>query len=478
MKVRHSLYTKFIFAYFIFAALSIATVLIVVRPLTQNSMVKYKASTLFKEASIISSRYADNFYNESVSTSEISSQLSSLSSFTSVSVWIIDSNGVILYSTGNDLPSSGTLSAFDPSDFGSSYYTVGHFYNEIAEDTLSVIAPITYNFTVMGYVIIHTPISEIVYFRNQMLLITVLTVGIIFLLSSIILIVFTRAVYLPMRKITRATEEYAGGNFKYPLNIETDDEIGRLSASLNYMAGELSDFEDNQKKFIANVSHDFRSPLTSIKGYIEAMLDGTVPEELHEKYLSITLKETERLTKLTNSLLTLNNLNIKGANLDITDFDINKIIKDTVASFEGICTNKRISCELVLSGENLLVSADMGKIQQVLYNLIDNAIKFSHHDSSIRIETTEKRDTVFVSVKDFGIGIPKDNIKHIFDRFYKTDLSRGKDKKGTGLGLSITKEIINAHHENINVISTEGVGTEFIFTLPRSKENAEDDDII
>lgn len=113
----------------------------------------------------------------------------------------------------------------------------------------------------------------------------------------------------------------------------------------------------------------------------------------------------------------------------------------------------------------------MGKIQQVLYNLMDNAIKFSHSDSVIKIETTEKRNKVFVSVKDSGIGIPKDSLKLIWDRFYKTDLSRGKDKKGTGLGLSITREIIQAHNENINVISTEGVGTEFIFSLPLSEED-------
>ncbi len=108
----------------------------------------------------------------------------------------------------------------------------------------------------------------------------------------------------------------------------------------------------------------------------------------------------------------------------------------------------------------------MSKIQQVLYNLLDNAIKFSHIDSAITIETTEKNEKVFISVKDTGIGIPKDSIKKIWERFYKTDLSRGKDKKGTGLGLSIVKEIVLAHNENINVISTEGVGTEFIFTLP------------
>jgi signal transduction histidine kinase len=122
--------------------------------------------------------------------------------------------------------------------------------------------------------------------------------------------------------------------------------------------------------------------------------------------------------------------------------------------------------ELVLTGERLCVHADQSKVQQIIYNLTDNAIKFSSRDSSICIETSVKNGKVFVAVKDHGIGIPKEAIGKIWERFYKTDLSRGKDKKGTGIGLSIVKEIIQAHGENINVISTEGVGTEFIFTLP------------
>ena len=200
------------------------------------------------------------------------------------------------------------------------------------------------------------------------------------------------------------------------------------------------------------------------------MLDGTIPPELHEKYLNVVLNETERLTKLTNGLLELNSLNTRGLVLTISDFDINSAIRQICETFDVLCREKKISIELILSGEHLYVSADMGKIQQVIANLVDNAIKFSHKNSIIKIETTEKGDKVFVSVKDSGIGIPDDAQKLVFDRFYKTDLSRGKDKKGTGLGLAITKEILQAHNQNINVISTEGAGSEFIFTLAKSKK--------
>jgi len=305
---------------------------------------------------------------------------------------------------------------------------------------------------------------------NSLLTISYITLAILFLLSLIILIFFTEMVYVPLRKITYATEQYASGNMHYELQVDSDDEIGYLSACLNYMSSEIARSEDDQKKFVANVSHDFRSPLTSIRGYLEAMIDGTIPPEMHEKYLNIVLNETERLTKLTNSLLTLNNLNTRGMLLDRSDFDINQVIRNTAATFEGTCRQKTIAIEMVLTGNTMYVNADMGKIQQVLYNLMDNAIKFSHHDSIIRIETSEKKNKLFVSVKDTGIGIPKEDLKLIWDRFYKSDLSRGKDKKGTGLGLSIVKEIINAHNEHINVISTPGEGSEFIFSLSPSEE--------
>ena len=294
----------------------------------------------------------------------------------------------------------------------------------------------------------------------------------VFLCAFLILLAFTYWIYLPIRKITQAANSYAKGDFSEVIDVHANDEIGYLANTLNYMAQELDRLEEDQRKFVSNVSHDFRSPLTSIKGYVEAMQDGTIPVEMQEKYLNIILFETERLNKLTQSLIDLNQFGHHGIHLDLTDFDINHIIRTTILTFEGTCQKKGISFDLVLTGQTLLVHGDMSKIQQVLYNLIDNATKFSNPNSDIKIETHIKNDKVFVSVKDSGVGIPSESLKKIWERFYKIDASRGKDKKGTGLGLSIVKEIIQAHEEHINVISTEGVGTEFIFTLPLShKEN-------
>lgn len=466
--MKRTLYWKFLLAYLFFAFFGFLVVANFVSGMTFDHLKKEKADALYREAVIISNSYASDLYNNNTSMETVKKQLDALDSYLSASVWIMNPSGRVLVDSKHpiDVENQIVVENFDPTITGNTYYTVGNFFGMFEEDMLTVFAPITADYKVKGYVVILTPVSTLQQSSNSLLNISYLLLVILFLLSLIILIFFTELVYLPLRKITRATEQYALGNLHYQLSVDSEDEIGYLAASLSYMAEELAQGEDNQKKLVANISHDFRSPLTSIRGYLEAMLDGTIPPEMHEKYLQIVLNETDRLTKLTNNLLTLNNLNVKGMLLEKTDFDLNTVIKNTAATFEGTCRQKTITIELILTGEKMIVHADMVKIQQVLYNLLDNAIKFSHHDSVIKIETTLKHNKVFVSVKDNGIGIPKDSLKLIWDRFYKTDLSRGKDKRGTGLGLSITKEIIKAHGENINVISTEGVGSEFIFTLP------------
>ena len=471
--MKRTLYLKFVLAYFIFAFFGFIVVATFTSSMTLEHMKRERADTLYKEALLIADSYAADLYNNEITLESVWRQIDAIGTFVDASIWIVNPSGLVILDSGSqpDIENPTTIPNFSPTITGSSFYTVGNFFGMFDEDMISAFAPITSNYKVKGYVIIHTPMSELEASCNSLLNISYITLVILFLLSLIILLFFTEMVYLPLRKITHATEQYAVGNFRYEFQVDSEDEIGYLAASLAYMASEVAKSEDNQKRLVANISHDFRSPLTSMRGYLEAMLDGTIPAELHEKYIGVVLNETDRLTKLTNSLLTLNNLNTKGMILNRTDFDINQIIKNTAASFEGTCRNKLITIELVLTGDEMLVNADMVKIQQVLYNLVDNAIKFSHKNSSIKIETIERSNKLLISVKDSGIGIPADSIKLIWNRFYKTDLSRGKDKKGTGLGPSITKEIIQSHNENINVISTEGIGTEFIFTLEKSKED-------
>lgn len=468
--MKKKLLPKLIGGYFLFGLLGFLLLTTFTYHVTYNYLEKKEASGLYRESALVASNYAQSYFTSSTTLNEIKNQLQSLDTYLNADIWIVDTKGTVLLNTDSTSTESVTISNFDMTDFGNKYSQVGTFYDYFSTETLSVFSPITVNYKVRGYVIIHKPVSSLISNANSICAIIYQSFGLIFLFGFLALGFFTYTVYHPIRKICKVADEYANGNFDAKIDVHTNDEIGYLAASLNYMANELNTLEDDQKKFISNVSHDFRSPLTSIKGYVEAILDGTIPVEMQDKYLNIILFETERLNKLTKSLLELNRFGKHGIMLDVTDFDINSTIKTTVRTFEGVCTQKRISFQLILTGEKLSVSGDFSKIQQVLYNLIDNAIKFSHHDSFITIETTEKNEKVFVSIKDTGIGIPKDSLNKIWERFYKTDLSRGKDKKGTGLGLAIVKEIVNAHGENINVISTEGVGTEFIFTLPLSEK--------
>ncbi len=469
--MKKTLYPKMLVGYLLYGILGFLLIATFTTYATTQYIEKKEAAGLYREANLISTNYAQNFYNQSMTLSEIETQLSTIGTYLNAEIWIVDTRGTLILNSADEesVLSPGTVEDFDITDFGNRYYQIGTFYDSFDEDTLSVFSPITVFYKVRGYVIIHKPVSSVTQGINSLMNISYVTQLLLFGVAFLILLNFTFVVYLPVRKITKVADEYAAGNFEHQIAVHSNDEIGYLAASLNYMANELNTLEDDQKKFISNVSHDFRSPLTSIKGYIEAMLDGTIPPEMQEKYLNIILFETERLNKLTQSLLELNKYGSKGVMLDVSEFDLNDTIKMTVQTFEGKCKEKHLRFDLILTGKELFVKADFSKIQRVLYNLIDNAIKFSHNDSVITIETTERNEKVFVSVKDTGIGIPKDSLNKVWERFYKTDLSRGKDKRGTGLGLSIVKEIIQAHDENINVISTEGVGTEFIFTLPLAK---------
>lgn len=467
--MKHSLYSKFILGYLVFGLLGFLAIGTVSSQMTRRYLIQEKADVLYDEANLIATSFSSVYRGLELDTAAAAPQLIAVASFIQSDIWIVDHQGTIVVDSNQSKRVGETIPGFDPVFSGNHSYSIGDYYGCFSQDVLSVCAPITGNYTTHGYVVIHMPYSEIQGLETSFLNILYISSGIIFVLSLVILLVFTKTVYFPLKKITEAANQYAAGNLKHKTRLHTQDEMGYLAATLNYMSDELDKSEEYQRNFIANVSHDFRSPLTSIKGYLEAILDGTIPPELYEKYLKLVITETERLNKLTQGMLTLNSLDRKGQ-LTRTNFDINRVIKDTAATFEGICNSKHIMLDLTFSTPHQMVYADLGKIQQVLYNLLDNALKFSHNDSTIYIQTYMKHEKIFVSVKDTGIGIPKDNIKKIWERFYKSDTSRGKDKSGTGLGLAIVKDIIQSHGENIDVISTEGVGTEFIFSLPKGRE--------
>lgn len=468
--MKSTLYLKFISLYIIFGFLSLFTTATLGEHLVKNRILQSASESIYKEANFLAASYLPGYFSGNVTPREIQVQLSAAQLYLDGSLWFVDADGnriaFVTYGHGA-VPES--IKNFNPAETGGERYITGTYHDYFDEEVLTFIAPVIQGFRTDGYLLIHKPMADIDATCKGIMLSVYITLTVIYVLAFLILLGFQFFVYLPLRQITEAAAQYASGNLSYEIPVYTQDEMGYLSASLNSMSSQLKDMEDYQKKIVANVSHDFRSPLTSIKGYVEAMSDGTIPPELYEKYLKIILFETERLTDLTQDLLTLNEFDTKEHMLTKSNFDLQAMLKQTAASFEGAGTQKRVSIELLLLPGEVLVHADKRKIQQVLYNLIDNAVKFSEYDSTVTIEVTEKGSKVFTSVKDNGVGIPKKDLGKIWDRFYKSDLSRGKDKKGTGLGLSIVKEAIAAHDEHINVISTEGVGTEFIFSLPKGR---------
>jgi len=456
---------KFIIVYILIAVVTFVLITLVGGRMIENSIIENYSKDFYSEAKSIAKYHfadEDNFITE-----EMFDNLSATASYQNLTILINDQKGRVLVNT--DLPydelGQETIEDFDPSKLDRNYYTIGNFFGFFDEDVLTVIVPISEAYTVSGYVSLHMSLDVIRDLRENILLSFYVFAAAIMIMAFAIIILVIVLVTRPINAIIKATREYSAGNLGYRIELRSNDEFGYLAKALNVMANDLKNASDSQHKFIANVSHDFRSPLTTIKGYIEAIEDGTIPPEDQDHYLDIVLSETERLTKLTQEMLDLDRLDFKQAALDITTFDINRTIKDTVESFEGRCLEKDITFSLLLEGEEFPVRADYGKIQQVLYNLIDNAIKFSPQNSRIEIETTEKHEKAYISIKDHGIGIPVNELNNIWKRFYKVDSSRGRDKTGTGLGLAIVREIIQDHGQKINVISTEKAGTEFIFTL-------------
>jgi signal transduction histidine kinase len=478
--LKFNLLIKYILIYAATALLGFLCVTFISYRVDYNKVSEYYDDSLYRQAIAIADEYASDYFS-SEHLRVIETELNTISKLNDTRIMFVDTFGNVILDTeytgtADEHGILYTLYGFDYTSLGTKHSVTGDFYGTFDSKTLSVFAPIVNIFSTKGYVVIHLDDSKIQSKVYTTFNTNYLTLAIMLLFNLAFIGLYVIHIHNPLTRIIKGTDEYGKGNLSYKISVRNNDadEIGRLAASLNYMASKLDESDQFQQKFLSNISHDFRSPLTSIKGYLEAISDGTIPPEMQKKYIDIVLFETDRLTKLTSNILTLNELDPETVRLEISVFDINSIIRHTIETFEGNCKKKNIRFHLTFSAEKEYVRADKSKIGQVIYNLVDNAIKFSHENSFIYISVREKGEKAYISVKDMGSGISKDSLSKIWDRFYKSDSSRGRDKKGSGLGLSITKEIIQAHNEHIDVISTEGVGTEFTFTLPVTRRIEQD----
>ena len=244
------------------------------------------------------------------------------------------------------------------------------------------------------------------------------------------------------------------------------DEMGALIDSFNKMADSLEKSEARRSEFFANVSHELRTPMTTISGFADGILDGTIPSEEAGKYLRSIRDETRRLSRLVRDMLDISQMKAKIAEPGRRSaFDLTELVLQILLSFESRANDKNLDVDPQLPENHMMVMADKDAITQVIYNLLDNAVKFSRNGSCITLRLYKDNGKAYVSVKNCGEVIPEDDLPFIFDRFHKSDRSRSMDKTGVGLGLYLVKTIINSHDEDIAVRSENGT-TEFVFTLP------------
>lgn len=318
-----------------------------------------------------------------------------------------------------------------------------------------------------GYVIVSSPASDLNEFNNDMIR--------IFLLSSLIpililIIAFYFANYRvsrPLRLMSEAAKSITKGDFSKRIPVETDDEIGELAVSFNNMTNSLVQLESMRRSFVANVSHELKTPMTTIGGFIDGILDGTIPKEKHSYYLGIVSDEVKRLSRLVGGMLSMSKLESGEMKINRSSFDLSEVICTSVLSLEQRIEEKNIEIKGLDELAEIRISADKDLLHQVVYNLSDNAVKFTDEGGCISFTAGKAENgSIFFNIRNTGEGISARDLPHVFERFYKTDRSRSKDKTGTGLGLYIVKTIIDIHGGKITLSSVEGEYTEFSVTLP------------
>ncbi len=320
---------------------------------------------------------------------------------------------------------------------------------------------------VIGAVFASSPAASLKAFFNQIFRIFLFSACIPIVLMFFAVYAMTMRLTRPLRLMSEAARSMAKGDFSKRIPVESDDEIGELSIAFNQMTNSLAQLESMRRSFVANVSHELKTPMTSIGGFIDGILDGTIPPERQDYYLRLVSDEIGRLSRLVRAMLGLAKLESGEMKVNKTDFNLTEVVRTTVISFEQRIEAKQLRIEGLEDMEDIRILADRDLIHQVVYNLVDNAVKFTDREGYIRLAVDrDTRGLVHLRIRNSGEGIAPKDMPHVFDRFYKTDKSRSADKSGTGLGLYLVKTIADIHGGSVTVRSTVGEYTEFEVRLP------------
>ncbi|MBQ3031404.1 MAG: HAMP domain-containing protein [Anaerotignum sp.] len=432
-----------------------------------NHYMGEKKGELIHQGEKIASAYGKAYRTGNLS--ELTHELQILENYMEAGVVLMNQDGrVVLTSPGFDDVLIGDEMAYDDMTTAVLNGEIATHYIKPGEvfDTPMLVVGYPVSEGQLAGIFMCRPMPEIEASLMEMYQMSVISLFFVSLLGLIVSFLTAKHVAFPLVVMNRAAKIIANGDFEQRVLINSNDEIGELAESFNHMAESLQTHEKVRKDFIANISHDLRSPLTSMNGFLTAMLDGTIPKEKQEKYLKIVLEETERLSRMTQGIVELSRAQSSAILLEETNFDINELIRSNIEVLEPQLKEKQVRIRGIYDEESTMVRGDRDKISRVLQNLLSNAAKFSPEFGVIEVETTLlDKKKVLISVKDEGPGISQEDQKYVFDRFFKSDMTRNEDKVGSGIGLAIAKEFMIAHGENITVKSEEGKGATFAFTL-------------
>ncbi|NLI60605.1 MAG: cell wall metabolism sensor histidine kinase WalK [Clostridiales bacterium] len=471
-----SLFSRLMVTYLIIMLITLITLGLFLSGAFQRYVVRTTEEELIREARELNRHY--ELYDKGWVSREYMELMSDgITSYDNTSIWVVRVVGDIgllqFQYDPHGVNEEMEVAPFSKEELvnvlrGNIIKNIGRFGERFSVPVLTVGIPLKLDQRIKGAIFFHTPIEEI-----DLILYDIYTdiwKATLFsaALSIVLLYWISRRISKPLSQMSEVSRGIASGNYNERVKVSSKDETGQLALSFNAMADSLERLEEMRRSFVANVSHELRSPLTSIRGYIQGVIDKTFDPQEQEKYLNIALEETQRLNKLINELLNLSQIESGQFPLTFTDFDINEQIRRLIIAREEEINIKDISVEIDFGANKLLVNADPDRIQQVVINLLDNAIKFNKEAGGLLIKTWKRKGKVYVKIQDQGIGISKDEIPKIWDRFYQVEKSRSGIERGTGLGLSIVKKIIDEHDEEIWVNSQLGQGTAFIFSLKAS----------
>ena len=411
--------------------------------------------------------------NDSMNSWLLSMIISAISRSTGNHIFITDANGLVM-SCSDQTPMCKHYGTLLPEDImaeiksgqETEISTLGGMYtnpryivtHEITRET---------DGELMGYVFVTNAPDNILSNWSTFVLIATVIAVLVLCMSLAVSLVYSKRMARPLDEIAAASRKFARGDFSVRVKQQEDptDEMGALIDSFNKMADSLQNAENRRSEFIANVSHELRTPMTTIAGFADGILDGTIPKDQETKYLTSIRDETRRLSRLVRDMLDASQTRARAADPSKrTVFDLTELVLQTLLSFETRATQKNLDVDPQLPENHIMVIADKDAITRVIYNLLDNAVKFATPGSCLTLRLYRDAQKAYVSIKDIGETIPQDDLPFIFDRFHKSDRSRSLDKDGVGLGLYLVKSIINSHDEDIAVKSEDGA-TEFVFTL-------------